>query len=92
MITWLKSFLIKTWWIPVADGKMVLRVLMSSVYLSVDICMVDLRVINLDPLLFNSILSLRMGSISTIRWQNLRALKFESLLSLEEDVSKEPFE
>jgi len=71
---------------------MVLRVLMSSVYLSVDICMVDLRVINLDPLLFNSILSLRMGSISTIRWQNLRALKFESLLSLEEDVSKEPFE
>jgi hypothetical protein len=32
----------KAWWTPLADGKMVLHVLMGSVCLSVDVYMVDI--------------------------------------------------
>jgi hypothetical protein len=39
----------KAWWTPLADGIMVLHLLMSILCLSVDVCMVDLGDVTLDP-------------------------------------------
>jgi hypothetical protein len=42
-VSWLKKLPgHKAWWAPLADGRMVLHVLMGNVCLSVDVCMVDL--------------------------------------------------
>jgi hypothetical protein len=39
----------KAWWTPLADGKMVLHLMVSIVGLTVDVCMVDLGDVILVP-------------------------------------------
>jgi hypothetical protein len=63
----------KTWWTPLADGKMVLHVLLGSVCLSVNVYMVDLGGITWVPC-FDSILCLEWVLFLLLNRQKFKSI------------------